>query len=75
MANGTKYVLRRGASLRLRVGGKIAKLKLQDLNGVANLELLTALPEGLSIEVLQPARHRFRRRNHTPHLHRPLTVR
>ena len=74
MPSGEMYVVRRGASLRLRVGTKIAKLKLQNLNGVANFKLLTPLPDGLSIEVVQPARHRFRR-GHASNIHRPLAVR
>ncbi|OGJ69215.1 hypothetical protein A3H90_02340 [Candidatus Peribacteria bacterium RIFCSPLOWO2_02_FULL_55_36] len=70
-----RHILRRGASLCLRVFGKRVKLKLQNLNGVADLEQLTDLPPGVSIEVLQPARYRFRRRNHTSSVHLPLAVR
>ena len=70
-----RYVLRRGSSLCVMVGPKRIKLKLQNLNGVADLEKLTDLPSGVSIAVLEPARYRFRRRNNRTSIHRPLAVR
>ena len=74
MPNGTRYVVRRGGSLRLRVGTKMTKLKLQSLNGVANFELLEDLPKGVTLEVIQPKGF-LRRCRHTPKIHQPLAAR
>lgn len=71
----TRYVLPRGGSLRVRVGREILKFKLQELNGAANLELLEALPPGISVEVLMPRRSRLRRRNSSRNIHRILVDR
>lgn len=69
-----RYRVRRGGYLRLRVGTKVAKLKLQQLNGVAEFELFGTLPEGLALEVTEP-KYFARRRRHAAKINRPFTVR
>lgn len=53
----------------------MTKLKLQNLNGVADFELLEALPKGVVLEVIQPRGFLRKRRRRAPKIHQPLAVR